>query len=136
MLVKTGVISLCLASAIVGISAQAPAPAASDSFYAAVRSGDIAQLTALVQKESDVNVKERRGSATPLMHAAAFGSLEAVRLLLDKGADVNAKNAAGATALMWAATDLGKVRLLVERGANVNAASNLGHTALELAAMS
>jgi ankyrin repeat protein len=136
MLSKTSVVSLCFASAIVGISAQAPAPGASDLFYAAIRSGEVAQLTALVQKPSDVNVKERRGSATPLMHAAAFGSLDAVRLLLDKGADVNAKSASGATALMWAATDLAKVRLLVERGADVNAASNLGHTALELAAMS
>ena len=70
------------------------------------------------------------------MHAAAIGSLDAVRLLLDQGADVNAKNAAGATPLMWAATDLAKVRLLVERGADVKVASNLGHTALELAAMS
>ena len=136
MFLKSGAVSLCFASAIVGISAQAPAPIASDSFYAAIRSGDIAQLTALVQKESDVNIKERRGGATPLMHAAAFGSLDAMRLLLDKGADVNAKNAAGATALMWAATDLAKVRVLVERGADVNAASNLGHSALELAAMS
>jgi len=136
MFLKSGVVTVCFVSAIVGISAQAPAPAASDLFYAAIRSGDIAQLTALVQKGSDVNVKERRGSATPLMHAAALGSLDGMRLLLDKGADVNAKSAAGATALMWAATDLAKVRLLVERGADVNAASNLGHTALELAAMS
>ena len=43
----------------------------------------------------------------------------AMRLLLDKGADVNARNAAGATALMWAATDLAKVRVLVDRGAEV-----------------
>jgi ankyrin repeat protein len=59
-----------------------------------------------------------------------------VRLLLDKGADVNARSAAGATALMWAATDLAKARLLIERGADVNAASESGRTALLLSAMS
>lgn len=136
MFLKTGVVSLCFATAIVGISAQAPAPAPADEFYTAIRSGDIARVNSLVQKGSDVNLKERRGGATPLMHAAAVGSLDAMRLLLDKGADVNARNAAGATALMWAATDLAKVRVLVDRGADVNVASSLGHTALELAAMS
>ena len=136
MIFKAGVVSLCFATAIVGLSAQGPAPTASDQFYAAIRGGDLAQLTSLIQKGSDVNVKERRGGAAPLMHAAAIGSVEAMRLLLDKGADVNARNAAGATALMWAVTDLPKVRLLVDRGADVNVSSNLRHTALELAAMS
>lgn len=136
MSLKTVGAFLCFASAIIGISAQAPAPGAAEAFYPAIRSGDTAQVTALIQKGSDVNAKERRGGATPLMHAAAIGSLDTMRLLLDKGADVNAKNAAGATALLWAVTDLAKVRLLVDRGADVNVESSLGHTALELAAMS
>jgi ankyrin repeat protein len=137
MILKSSVVSLCFATAIVGVSAQTPpAPGAAEAFYPAIRSGDSAQVTALIQKGSDVNAKERRGGATPLMHAAAIGSLDAMRLLIDKGADVNARNAAGATALMWAATDLAKVRLLVDRGADINVESTLGHTALELAAMS
>src|SRR5262245_61913948 len=136
MIFKTGGVLLCLVTALVGLSAQAPPPAAGDLFYSAIRSGQMAQLTALIQQGNDVNVKDRRGGATPLMHAAAIGSTDAMRLLLDKGADVNARNAAGGTALMWAVTDLAKVRLLVDRGADVNASSNLGHTALELAAMS
>jgi hypothetical protein len=111
MIVKFGVLSLCFATALVGISAQTPASSPTDEFYGAIRSGDIARVTSLVQKGIDVNVKERRGGATPLMHAAAIGSLDALQLLLDKGADVNARNAAGATALMWAATDLAKVRV-------------------------
>ena len=40
---------------------------------------------------------------TPLMEAAYRGDLAAVRALLAKGADINEKNAYGATALMMAA---------------------------------
>ena len=136
MIWKSSLAGVCLASAIVGVAAQAPAPNAGDQFYAAIRAGDTAKVAALIQGGGDVNLKERRGGATPLMHAAAFGSLDTMRLLLDKGADVNARNAAGATALMWAATDIAKIRVLLDRGADVKAASSLGHTPLELAAMS
>ena len=45
MFLRTGVVSLCFATAIVGMSAQAPAPGATDPFYAAIRSGDLTQLT-------------------------------------------------------------------------------------------
>src|SRR5262245_47511886 len=114
MSLKTCGVSLCFAMAIVGISAQTPSPGAAEAFYPAIRSGDNAQVATLIAKGSEANAKERRGGTTPLMHAAAIGSLDTIRLLLDKGADVNAKNGAGATALMWAATELAKVRLLVD----------------------
>jgi ankyrin repeat protein len=104
--------------------------------YAAIRDGNTAVLGTLLSGGADVNAKERRGGATPLMLAAAYGSLDAMTLLLDKGADVNARSATGATALMWSATDLAKVRLLVDRGADVNVESDSGRTALLLAAMS
>jgi ankyrin repeat protein len=39
------------------------------------------------------------------MHAAAFGNLETVALLLERGAAVNAANDFGATALLWSARD-------------------------------
>jgi ankyrin repeat protein len=68
------------------------------------------------------------------MWTAVYGNLECLRILLDKGAGVNANNAAAATALMRAAYDEAKARLLVERGAQVNVHSALGNTALMLAA--
>jgi ankyrin repeat protein len=126
----------CLALGVGMLSAQTPADTAAESFYAAIRSNDLQKLQALIQGGADVNVKERRGGATPIMHAAAIGSLDAMKLLIDKGADVNARGPAGASALMWAVTDLAKVRLLLDRGARVNAASELGRTPLLLAAMS
>jgi len=124
------------ALAVGAVAAQTPPVTVSDQFYNAIRSGDIGQLQALLKNGADVNAKERRGGATPLMHAAAFGSEEAMTLLIDKGADVNARSAGNATALMWAVGDIAKVRLLVARGADVNAVSESGRSALLLAAMS
>jgi ankyrin repeat protein len=132
-----------LAAAVCGVvfvsalGAQAPEPGPGEAWYNAVRDADRSNLDALLLKSpADVNLRERRGGVTPLMYAAALGSLDTMRLLLDKGADVNAKSAAGATALMWAAADPGKVKLLVERGADVTVVSESGRTALLLAAMS
>jgi ankyrin repeat protein len=115
---------LCVLAAV----AQEP----SDRFYQAIRNNDLASLGNLV-KTSDVNVKDQRES-TPLMYAAAYGSLDAMKLLLDAGAEVNAKNAFDVTALLWCASDLAKVRLLVDKGANVNARSKQGRTPLLIAA--
>jgi ankyrin repeat protein len=125
-----------LAVIVAAVRAQTPPPAVADQFYAAIRANDHAQVETVLRNGTNVDVKDRRGGATPLMNASAFGSIETMKLLIDKGADVNARSAAGATALMWAATDLAKVRLLIERGADVNAASESGRTALLIAAMS
>lgn len=126
---------LCLSLAAAVLGAQTPTPAPADQMYAAIRSGDPARVGALLQAGADLNMKERRGGATPLMHAAAFGSVDTMRLLIDKGADVNARSAAGATALIWSVNDLAKVRLLLDHGANLNAASESSRTALLVAAM-
>ena len=107
-----------------------------DKWYDAVRGAGPHLQALLVENPAGVNLRDRRGGVTPLMHAAALGSIDTMRALLDKGADVNAKSAAGATALMWAAADPAKVKLLVERGADVKAVSESGRTALLLAAMS
>ncbi len=107
----------------------------SDEFYAAIRVNDLAHLEKLLKSGANPNVPDPRGGgATPLMYAAAAGSLEAMRLLLDNGATVNATSSAGSTALIWAVTDAEKVRLLLARGADAKAASQRGRTALVVAA--
>jgi ankyrin repeat protein len=105
---------------------------ASDGFYQALRNNDIAALQRLL-KTADVNVKDQR-ETTPLMYAAAYGSIDAMKLLLDSGAGVNAKNAFAATPLLWCANDIGKIRLLIGKGADVNARSKQGMTPLLAAA--
>ena len=60
------------------------------------------------------------------------GHLEAARALLERGADVNAADRIGWTALMEAASK-GRpelVRMLLDYGANVQAQSQTGWTAL------
>lgn len=73
---------------------------------------------------------------TELLTAIRQGDLNAVRLLLTHGADVNAKDAKGASALLYSAIygDLECVNLLLDKGADPNASSDLGINALMWAA--
>ena len=64
------------------------------------------------------------------MHAALLAGPPVVRYLLDGGAEVNAANRFGATALMWAVSRPENVQLLLQRGANVNARASNGWSAL------
>jgi ankyrin repeat protein len=107
----------------------------SDDFYAAIRTNDLTRLDALVRNGADVNARDRHRE-TPLMYAAYTGSLEAMRFLIGQSADVKMQCQSGATALIWAATDIAKVRLLIEQGASVNIATKRGRTPLLVAAKS
>ena len=120
---------LLFALAMTGLCAAAP----SDELYQAIRANDLARLQSLIKDPANVNLKDRHGS-TPLMHAAAVGSVDAVKMLLRAGADAKAKNAFDATALMWGVANMDKVRLLVDAGADVNARSKQGMTPLVIAA--
>jgi ankyrin repeat protein len=71
------------------------------------------------------------------MTCARTGAADAVRLLAERGADVNAREShRGQTALMWAAgsTHPEAVKALLERGADANALSTGGFTPLLFAA--
>jgi Ankyrin repeats (3 copies) len=80
----------------------------------------------------------RAGSAlTPatLHSAAAQGDVTQAATMLDQGAVIDARDAAGRTPLMLAVTQgrLEVVRLLLARGADPNAADNTGNTPLQQA---
>lgn len=74
---------------------------------------------------------------SPVADAAMLGQVEAVRALLDQGADVNAAQGDGMTALHWAAEGRSAemADLLIAAGANLAAVTRLGdYTSLHLAA--
>ncbi len=95
-------------------------------------------LSVLVAKDLD-----RAAYTLALPDIAALGDVDAVRLMLDHGADVNAVDPLGRTPLMYAAVSdllsLDVIKLLIERGADVNAkdghkqGGDSGLTALDIA---
>ena len=73
---------------------------------------------------------------SPVAGAAMRGEIETVRSLLQEGADVNAAQGDGMTALHWAAEqdNVGMVEMLIYAGANREAVTRLGgYTPLHLA---
>ena len=73
--------------------------------------------------------------AQPLHFAAANGDVELVKLLLDRGAKVNAATQDGWTALHFASLrgDEGLVELLLDRGVDVGMKTTSGVSALSIA---
>ena len=76
------------------------------------------------------------GGATTLMASAFTGAADAVEDLLDRGADLEARDESGYTALMYAANagELPSAERLLERGADVDARDAQGSTPLMFAA--
>ncbi len=75
-------------------------------------------------------------SGDRLLAAIRSGNAAAAKSLLAHGADVNARDPKGATALMYSAiySDADCLKLLLDKGADPNAANDLGSTALMWAA--
>jgi ankyrin repeat protein len=94
-----------------------------DQMWEAVRKGDVALVTALLDKGADVNAKFRYGT-TALFKAAERGHTEVVKVLLARGADVSVKDTFyKATAMSWALQNkhVGAVGALLEKDpASVN----------------
>jgi ankyrin repeat protein len=99
-----------------------------------LRRGDLAGFRRdLAANRSGVKASGSTGS-TPLMYAALYGDVDAMRRLLEAGADPDAASEAGSTALMQAIHDPDKTRLLLDAGANPNVRPDDGRTALIVAA--
>ncbi len=106
------------------------------TIFTAIRNNDLAELSAIVKADaSTLDTRDERGS-TPLVLAGYLNHPEAVRVLIEAGADVNTISGTG-TALMGVCfkgyADI--ARYLIESGADVNIAiENMG-TALTFAKM-
>ncbi|KAG7149813.1 26S proteasome non-ATPase regulatory subunit 10 like protein [Verticillium longisporum] len=83
--------------------------------------GDTDLLQSLIQKyNSNVNSPKLFNGSRPIHSAGSRGTVDHVRILLDGGADVNARNNNGRTPLHWAAErgSWNVVELLLSRGAD------------------
>lgn len=124
-----------------------PSPGAGALHFAAVNR-DVPMLRYLLARGAKVDgvmnfgMPMRHGvialdRITPLMLAATYGPVEAVRALLDAGADVNAKDVRGMTPLMFAVSsevqDPTLVKMLLARGARAGERSKAGETPLDWA---
>jgi ankyrin repeat protein len=113
----------------------------------AALAGDVAVMRLLLEHHADPNIPTLAG-VTALMSASGVGwvarqtytepkesILEAVRLCIENGANVNAASSKGVTALHGAANrgldDV--VQLLVQKGARLDAKDSEGRTALAFA---
>ena len=90
-------------------------------------------MNCLIEQSADVNLNNTGDLGyTPLETAAREGQLEAVKLLIAKGADIDKGNTIGSNPLIGACIGAHKEVLLylIEKGANVNHPDNQGQTAL------
>jgi uncharacterized protein len=90
----------------------------------------------LVEKGADVDAPSRNAQRVrPIHSAVAARNTGLVMLLLEKGADINAQQAGGFTALHAAAHhgDEPMIKLLLEHMADINALTHDGKTPMELA---
>jgi ankyrin repeat protein len=123
----------------------------STALYRAVRAGDLAAVQLLVSSGADPSQALKDGSS-PLMAAAGLGAprggdeevteagdrndpIDVMRVLIGKGADVNAANDAGMTPMHFAA-QRGSDRIiefLAAQGARLDVKNKQGRTPSELA---
>jgi ankyrin repeat protein len=95
----------------------------------AVKANDLLEVTRLIENGSSLTEADN-DSDHVLMYAALYASHDCMKLLLEKGANPNAKNKLGETALIWSVQDIKRVRLLIQYGADVNVVTHQGNTPL------
>lgn len=121
------------------VPASAPAAATVQElkkFFVSAQRGDLANLRALMERGvATANTVSPNGT-TPLMLASYGGHTQVVGYLLANGAQLDAQDAAGMTALMWAATgtQAGTLQQLLQAGANAKLKNDSGERASDIMA--
>jgi ankyrin repeat protein len=138
-LITIAIVALIVAVVVVLINSGSP----DIDIWTAAAEGNVAAIEQHIAAGADINAVLVTGitegtpgyGGTPLHIAALSNQEEVVEVLLENGADVEAKAADsyGGTALHWAASagNVDMVQLLVEVGAGVNAADTTGATPLD-----
>ena len=104
------------------------------ALIAAIRNGDTEGAAKTISASPELVSARDRAGATPLHHAAGFGNIATMKMLLKHGADAKAGNNRKSTPLLWGMHDEAKVRLLLEHGADINARNVDGRTPVYQAA--
>ena len=110
------------------------------SLFDSIRQGDLKHTKSLIEEVTNINIKDNKGE-TPLHIAVDKGHLEIVKLLVEKGADINARVSyppdgkwEGGTALHYAIeSDLEIAKFLIEKGADANIHDFEGQSPLDRA---
>ena len=101
-----------------------------EGLWHAAHMGDLSAMKQYIAEGADVNAPDDDLNVTPLAWSVTHGHTEAVRLLIENGADVNMRDDNGSTVLHGAAvfgrTDV--VKLLIENGADLQVRNNDGAT--------
>ena len=137
-----------------GVSANTTGPLGETALHLCARTGKPEALRVLLTNGARVDTIENWRGQTPLMWAAAEGNVDAMKLLIEAGADVNARSTiivwerqrseeprdkwlppGGLTPLLFAARDgkTASAKVLLDAGADVNIVDPDRHTALILA---
>lgn len=97
--------------------------------YKAAIKGELERVREFIQQGLSVNGFTSQLD-TPLMAASFGNSANVVKYIIERGANVNARNVYGASALMWAQTPE-IARLLLSYGANPTIKNDEGKTAVD-----
>jgi ankyrin repeat protein len=140
----------------VGANADSPNPDGQTALHAVARAGNVEAAKLLIDHGATVDARERWGGQSPLMWASARRHPEMMRLLISKGADVNAASinrdyqrhvtaegrpksldSGGLTPLLYAAREncIACADVLLEAGADIDLPDPDGVTPLLLAIM-
>ncbi len=109
---------------------QKPVDAKLAALITAVRSADVGEVKKRLSRNRELVSAPDSSGSTLLHHAAGFGSVDTMKLLISLGADINAKNKRQSTPMFWAIHEEAKVKLLLDAGAEVNHRNVDGRSAL------
>jgi ankyrin repeat protein len=104
------------------------------ALHKAAQNGHMEVCRALLAAGAQVDLKCSRAGETPLCMAVAGGCADAVKLLVEHGANVNFKNEHGIGPL-YEAHDAEAVQILIAAGAKLSARCKAGYTPLHGAAI-